>query len=69
MKNKSSFRQTVVINTVKNIPIILIKSTVALMMPLCLIYFIVSMIVNLIASKLVEKMQARKYTNYNIENG
>ncbi|NJI81028.1 hypothetical protein GSQ54_11285 [Clostridioides difficile] len=69
MKKKSSFRQIVFVNTVRNIPIVFIRSVVALIMPLYLIYFVVSMIVNPVATRLVEIRQSREYANYNMENG
>lgn len=69
MKNKSSFRQTVSVNTVKNIPIVFIMSAVVLIMPLYLIYFVVSMIVNPVVTKLVKIRQSREYADYNMENG
>lgn len=69
MKKKSSFRQIVFVNTVRSIPIVFIRSVVALIMPLYLIYFVVSMIVNPVATRLVEIRQSREYANYNMENG
>ncbi|MCI9978103.1 hypothetical protein C4097_07105 [Clostridioides difficile] len=69
MKKKSSFRQIVFVNTVRSIPIVFIRSVVALIMPLYLIYFVVSTIVNPVATRLVEIRQSREYANYNMENG
>lgn len=69
MKKKSSFRQIIFVNTVRNIPIVFIRSVVALIMPLYLIYFVVSTIVNPVETKLVEIRQSREYANYNMENG
>lgn len=69
MKKKSSFRQIVFVNTVRNIPIVFIRSVVALIMTLYLIYFVVSTIVNPVATRLVEIRQSREYANYNMENG
>ncbi|MFL8674981.1 hypothetical protein [Clostridioides sp. GD02404] len=69
MKKKSSFRQIIFVNTVRNISIVFIRSVVALIMPLYLIYFVVSTIVNPVATRLVEIRQSREYANYNMENG
>ncbi|EQF22410.1 hypothetical protein QEW_4287 [Clostridioides difficile CD160] len=69
MNEKPCFRQTVAINTVKNIPIALIVSVVVLIIPLYLSYFVASIIISPIAIKLIGMRQTRKFTNYNIENG
>ncbi|EQE82718.1 UNVERIFIED_CONTAM: hypothetical protein C3P01_15320 [Clostridioides difficile] len=74
MNEKSRFKQIEIILAViffvlTYYKVRLTPAFIVIFIPLYLSYFVVSMIVNQIAIKLLEIRQAREATNYNIGNG
>ncbi|EGT4046888.1 hypothetical protein ERM65_02760 [Clostridioides difficile] len=74
MNEKSRFKQIEIILAViflvlTDYKVRLTPAFIVIFISLYLSYFVVSMIVNQIAIKLLEIMQVREATNYNIGNG
>ncbi|AXU51849.1 hypothetical protein ACTPDT_16645 [Clostridioides difficile] len=74
MNEKSRFKQIEIILAViflvlTDYKVRLTPAFIVIFISLYLNYFVVSMIVNQIAIKLLEIMQVREATNYNIGNG